>query len=49
MRRFVAMSLLIVGTGIAASFGARNTDGLQQHRAALAWHSLAANSGSYIL
>lgn len=45
MRRFVAMSLLIVGTGIAASFGARNTDGLQQHRAALAWHAQAEASG----
>jgi len=35
------MTLLILGTGIAASFGARNTDALQQRRAALAWHAQA--------
>ncbi len=45
MRRVLAMTLLILGTGIAASFGARNTDAMQQHRAALAWHDQAKEAG----
>jgi hypothetical protein len=45
MRRVLAMTLLILGTGISASFGARNTDALQQHRAALAWHKQAKEAG----
>ena len=45
MRRVLAMTLLILGTGIAASFGARNTDALQQHRAVLAWQEQARESG----